>query len=353
MSVVVSNLTKAYAKGGALAVENVSFAAPPGAITALLGPSGAGKSTVLRMIAGLEVADGGSIAIEGQDVSGLPVRRRGVGFVFQSYALFDHLSVRRNIGFGLELRRLGRRAIDARVEELLSMVRLEGLGARYPAQLSGGQRQRVAFARALAVRPRVLLLDEPFGALDARVRHELRQWLHELHHETGLTTLMVTHDQGEALELAEHVVVMFDGRVAQAASPAAIYDEPATPQVAAFVGGANVLSGTVRDGRVEAGTVALRVPEGAQEGDAVHAVVRPHDVKVARLASGAGQVIEARVARLRRVGGQVKLQLTLDGGAQLLVEMPTPQVLALSISEGDHVFVDLQSSRVFVGDYAI
>jgi sulfate transport system ATP-binding protein len=272
--------------------------------------------------------------------------------VFQNYALFDHMTVRDNIAFGLAVRGRPRAEQDARVEELLGMVQLRGLGARFPAQLSGGQRQRVAFARALAVEPRVLLLDEPFGALDARVRHDLREWLHELHEQTGVTTLMVTHDQTEALELAAHVVVMFDGKVAQAAAPSEIYDQPASPQVASFVGGVNVLRGSVKAGRAEAGPVAISAHD-AEDGAEVQAFVRPHDVKLTRPADGSSPVSLAVVERLKRVGGFVKVTLVLPSGERLTVETPKPDLDALGIVEGDRVLVDTLEAKVFVGDYAI
>lgn len=234
MSVQVTGLTKRFMAGGAPAVSAVSFEAPGGAITALLGPSGAGKSTVLRLIAGLEEPEAGEIRIGGEDCSRMQARKRGVGFVSQSYALFEHMTVRRNIGFGLEVRHVPSKERETRVDELLRLIQLEGLGDRHPRQLSGGQRQRVAFARALAIRPKVLLLDEPFGALDARVRHELRDWLYRLHEETHITTLLVTHDQDEAFSVAQLVVVMFDGRVAQIGAPKEICEKPSNWEVAAF-----------------------------------------------------------------------------------------------------------------------
>ncbi|HEX8537829.1 MAG TPA: ATP-binding cassette domain-containing protein, partial [Cystobacter sp.] len=237
MSVIVEHLTRQFTQGGTPAVSDVSFQAPAGAITTLLGPSGAGKSTLLRLIAGLELPDAGRVLIEGVDCTNMPVQQRGIGVVFQSYALFKHMTVRKNLAFGLETRRMPRAEVEARVDEMLELVQLEELGGRYPGQLSGGQRQRVAFARALAIRPKLLLLDEPFGALDSRVRVELREWLQSLHERTGVTTLLVTHDQEEALEISQHVVVMSEGRVAQEGPPEEIYDRPATPYVASFVGG--------------------------------------------------------------------------------------------------------------------
>jgi sulfate transport system ATP-binding protein len=235
MSVVVTDLRRRFTEDGPPAVASVSFIAPTGAITGILGPSGAGKSTVLRLIAGLEEPDAGRVLLHGEDVTDMPVQKRGVGFVFQGYALFGHLSVRENVIFGLRVRRVPRKEAATRADELLHRVQLDGFGDRRPSELSGGQRQRVAFARALAVNPRVLLLDEPFGALDAGVRLELGEWLLRLHHETGLTTLLVTHDQPEAFALAEHLVVLLDGKVAQAGTPAELREHPADGRLEVFL----------------------------------------------------------------------------------------------------------------------
>ncbi len=235
MSVEVRNLARRFTDEGPPALECVSFTAPTGAITAVLGPSGAGKSTVLRIIAGLEEPDAGRVLLSGEDVTETPVQKRGVGFVFQGYALFGHLTIRENVAFGPRVRRVPRREAFAKADELLARVQLEGLGGRRPNELSGGQRQRVAFARALAVNPRVLLLDEPFGALDAGVRLELGEWLLRLHDETGLTTLLVTHDQPEAFALASHLVVLFDGKVAQAGTPAELRGRPVDARLEAFL----------------------------------------------------------------------------------------------------------------------
>ncbi|MBK7861353.1 MAG: ATP-binding cassette domain-containing protein [Archangiaceae bacterium] len=327
MSVEVVSLIRRYSQGGAPAVNDVSFTAPDGMITALLGPSGAGKSTVLRAIAGLETPDSGRILIDGADCVNVRIQDRGVGLVFQSYALFDHLSVRDNIGFGLDVRGRPRAETKARVDELLELIQLKELGARKPQQLSGGQRQRVAFARALAVKPKVLLLDEPFGALDAKVRVELREWLREMHAKTHITTVMVTHDQEEAFEISDHVVVLFGGRVAQAGAPHHIYDHPASTEVAAFIGGANVL--------------------------ASGQVVRPHDVKLSRPAEVADELSLGRVTALRRVGGYVKLTVQLPGGESVEVEKPKAEVDTLALKEGDRVLVDVGTAQLFVGDYAI
>ena len=360
MSLVVRNLTKRFTARGTPAVADVSFSAPDGGITTLLGPSGSGKSTVLRVVAGLEQADAGSVLFGDQDFTSVPAQRRGIGFVFQSYALFKHMNVRRNIAFGLKVRRMPASDIRHRVDELLTLVQLEGLGERYPGQLSGGQRQRVAFARALAISPKLLLLDEPFGALDAQVRVELRDWLRRFHDEQHVTTLLVTHDQEEAMEVSDHVVVMHEGKVAQAGVPQEVYDRPATPFVASFVGGANVLRGHMTDGRATMGggfgsfaVPAIADGRQAPDGTAVNAFVRPHDVTLTKAADGAPDVSVARIERLAWLGGYVKVSLKLSDGAAMTVEMPKPEVDALGLKEGDLVLANLREAKVFVEDYSI
>jgi len=355
--VTVDGLTKRFTARGTPAVAEVSFQAPAGGITTLLGPSGSGKSTVLRIIAGLENPDSGRVLFADRDYTGVPVQARGVGFVFQSYALFKHMTVRKNIAFGLGIRGRSKAAIDQKVDELLALVQLEDYGDRYPAQLSGGQRQRVAFARALAIDPGVLLLDEPFGALDAQVRIELRAWLRKFHDQRHVTTLLVTHDQEEAMEVSDHIVVMSDGRVAQAASPREVYDHPATPFVASFVGGANVLQGTMLDGRLSMDALPAQGASGTPSGAAVHAFVRPHDVKVTKASAGATpdhpHVSLARVERLAWLGAHVKLSLKLRDGLAMTVELPCAEIDTLRIAEGDFVMADLRQAKVFVEDYSI
>jgi len=355
MSVAVRNLTKRFTSRGTPAVADVSFTAPAGRITTLLGPSGSGKSTVLRVVAGLEQPDAGSVFFGEHDQTAVPAQKRGVGFVFQSYALFKHMNVRRNIAFGLAVRRTPKPQMQRKVDELLSLVQLDGLGERFPAQLSGGQRQRVAFARALAIQPKVLLLDEPFGALDAQVRVELRDWLRRFHDQRHVTTLLVTHDQEEAMEVSDHVVVMHEGRVAQAGPPHEVYDRPATPFVASIVGGSNVLTGHMQDGRASVGAFAVPVPasDQAPDGTAVHAFVRPHDVGLTKAGDDAPEVSVARVERIARLGGYVKLSLRLGDGAPMTVEMPRGEVETLGIREGDLVMANLREAKVFVEDYSI
>jgi sulfate transport system ATP-binding protein len=355
MSVIVRNLSKRFGRQGeAAAASGVDFEAPKGRITALLGPSGSGKSTVLRLIAGLEEPDEGRIEIDGVDTTAMPARSRGVGFAFQSYALFDHMTVHDNIGFGLRIRKTARAELDRRVEELLALVQLPGYGARFPAQLSGGQRQRVALARALAIRPKVLLLDEPFGALDARVRVELREWLTQFQTETGVTTILVTHDQEEAFELAGHVVLLQEGKVVQAGSPHDLYDRPATPFVASFLGGANVLRGQMRNGRADIGSIAVDGPAGAENGASVRAFVRPQDIRIEKATEEpVANVQLARVERMTRIGGNVKLAVRLGTGESVTVQMAKTEIDGLGVELGDRVMVDLKEAKVFVEDYTI
>lgn len=357
MTVSVQAITKRFGPtDGAAAVCDASFEARPGEITTLLGPSGSGKSTLLRVVAGLEEPDSGRVFIEGKDVTDISPRNRNVGFVFQGYALFRHMTVFDNVAFGMRIRKRKAPEITERVEELLALVQLPAYGKRFPSELSGGQRQRVALARSLATEPRVLLLDEPFGALDARVRVELREWLLDFQKKTRVTTLMVTHDQEEAFELSERVVVLSEGRVVQVGAPEELYDRPATPFVASFLGGANELRGTVRSGRAEVGSLAVDAPEGTRDGASVHAFVRPHDIRLEKAEKSEEErdgVALARVDRLTRIGAQVKLALELPDGESMTVQMSKAEIDALGIEMGDRVLVDLRDAKVFVEDYAI
>jgi sulfate transport system ATP-binding protein len=358
MSLTVESLTKRFVAGGTPAVSDVSFTAPSRGITALLGPSGSGKSTVLRMIAGLESPDQGRVVFGERDCTAVPTQDRGVGFVFQSYALFKHMNVRRNIAFGMKVRKVPKAQAERKVDELLALVQLDGLGERYPSQLSGGQRQRVAFARALAIEPKILLLDEPFGALDAQVRVELREWLRRFHVQREMTTLLVTHDQEEAMEVSDHVVVMNEGRVAQAGSTDDVYDRPASPFVASFVGGANVLRGHVRGGRITVGAMTVGgdgAPEPAHDADPVHTdvYVRPHDVSLTKVDGDPSAVAAGRVERVVRLGPKVKISVTLSDGAPMTVEMTKLELDALAIGEGDLVMASVRDAKIFVGDYSI
>ncbi len=364
LGIVVRDLEKSF--GTTKVVDKVSFDVPSGELVALLGPSGGGKSTVLRIIAGLEEPDRGEIFLDGVLANGRRVQDRAVGFVFQNYALFRHMTVRKNIAFGLEIRKRPRKEIDAAVDELLALVQLDTLGNRFPAELSGGQRQRVALARALAPRPTLLLLDEPFGALDAKVRVELREWIRKLHKESGITSVFVTHDQEEAMDLADRVVVLHRGKVEQVGTPEEIYDRPATEFVASFVGSINVLKGNVEGGRAALGTLAVHAPPGTGDGARLHAFIRPHDIELrgrvdpdddqdgdTPLADSRPAVATAEIERMARVGFMVKMDLRLADGQALAVELTKDRVAELGLHEGDRVLVNLRDAKVFVQDYAI
>jgi len=320
-----------------------------GRLIGLLGPSGSGKTTLLRIMAGLEAPDSGHILLDGIEATHLPARERGVGFVFQHYALFRHMTVAENIAFGLTVRRKAIRPapteIAHRVDDLLDLVQLTGLAGRYPNQLSGGQRQRVALARALAVEPRLLLLDEPFGALDAQVRKDLRRWLRRLHDERGLTGVFVTHDQEEALEVADEVVVMNRGRIEQIGSPTAVYDTPATPFVYGFLGHATALPCHVTAGRTQIAGVSLSVE--APDGKAM-AFLRPRDVQL--LPPGPTRPAGAVVRQIARVGPQVRLDLLLPDGTLLDAECGRDAFDSLRLEKGTSVALSLRRVDLFVAD---
>lgn len=352
MSIRVDNLTKRYTEKGTPAVQSVTFEAPRGAITALLGPSGAGKSTILRLVAGLEIADGGSVFVADEDLTNIPVQKRGIGFVFQNYALFSHMTIYENVAFGLNVRNKPRGEIKDRVEELLKLVQLEEYARRYPNQISGGQRQRVAFARALAIQPKVLLLDEPFGALDTRVRVELREWLERLHEETHTTTLLVTHDQQEAFEVSQYVVVMHDGRVVQAGTPLDVYDNPTTPEVAQFLG-ASPLRAKIKEGRAEMGALSVNAPTNAREGASAMAYVHSRDVNLTRADDDSSHTSLARIMRIRRAGGLTKVVVEMPEGDLVTLELARDEFDKLQVRDGDRVRVDVRAANVFVLDYQI
>jgi sulfate/thiosulfate transport system ATP-binding protein len=316
MSIAVEGATKRF--GGFTALDNVTIEVPDGALTALLGPSGSGKSTLLRVIAGLERPDLGAVMIGGSDVTRVPAEERGVGFVFQHYAAFKHMTVRGNVAFGLQVRKRPKAEIERRVDELLQLVHLEGFAGRYPAQLSGGQRQRMALARALAVEPRVLLLDEPFGALDATVRKELREWLRRLHDEVHVTTIFVTHDQEEAMDVAEQIVVMRDGHVEQTGSPVELYEHPATEFVMGFVGEVN------RRGAL---------------------FIRPHDVELSHVREPGAE--EAMIDRIVHLGFEVRVALLLADGDRLWAQLSRTQAQELELAQGQIVYARPSRARVF------
>jgi sulfate transport system ATP-binding protein len=316
MAIEVHNVSKQF--GTFTALDDVSISVTDGALTALLGPSGSGKSTLLRIIAGLEEPDWGDVTLGEEVVTGTPARNRGVGFVFQHYAPFKHMTVHDNVAFGLTIRKRPKAEIDERVNELLALVRLDGLAERYPSQLSGGQLQRMALARALAVQPKVLLLDEPFGALDAQVRGELREWLRRLHDEIHVTTIFVTHDQEEAMEVAEQIVVMNAGRIEQVGTPRELYEAPRNEFVMSFIGPVNRLG---------------------------NAFVRPHDIQI--LPEAGGNTTEALVKRIVHLGFEVRVELTLPDGDEVWAQVTRASAQELELAAGQILAVRLPAPRVF------
>ena len=352
MSIQVQNIHKAF--GDFVALGDVSLDFPTGELVALLGPSGCGKTTLLRIIAGLESADSGRVLLDGEDASDTHVRERHVGFVFQHYALFRHMSVFDNVAFGLRMKprsqRPSEKVIRTKVHDLLKLVQLDWLADRFPAQLSGGQRQRIALARALAVEPRVLLLDEPFGALDAKVRKELRRWLRRLHDELHITSIFVTHDQEEALEVADRVVLMDHGKVEQIGTPEEVYRHPATPFVYGFLGAVNHFSGHVDGQSVRVGDEVLRhAAPDLKHGDEVIAFARPHELDIVTDLAGTDGV-PARVSRVLSFGVTARVELDgLNGatGQHFEVELTRERVEALALQEGQTVRLHPQRLRVF------
>jgi sulfate/thiosulfate transport system ATP-binding protein len=351
VSIEVRGVRKAY--GQFVAVNDVSFTVNGGELFALLGPSGSGKTTLLRVIAGLETPDRGTVLLDGEDATERNVRDRAVGFVFQHYALFRHMTVFENIAFGLRVRPRDKRPPNAeitrRVDELLKLVQLDYLSDRYPAQLSGGQRQRVALARALAVEPKVLLLDEPFGALDANVRRELRRWLRRLHDEIRLTSVFVTHDQEEAFELADRVVIMNHGRIEQEGSPDQVLEHPATPFIMNFLGHVNTFRGRVENGKAQFGAFTADPPADAGSAASVSAYARPHELDISRTDTGGG--LWTTVHQVNRAGGLVRLELRAVGDDQpVQVEIARETFADLALAPGDRAYVTPRRFRVFVDD---
>ena len=316
MAIVARNVTKRF--GDFTALEDASIEVPSGSLTALLGPSGSGKSTLLRVIAGLETPETGTVELDGVDVSGQAARKRGVGFVFQHYAAFKHMTVRENVAFGLKVRKRPRAEVKKRVDELLELVQIAGWADNYPAQLSGGQRQRMALARALAVEPKVLLLDEPFGALDARVRKDLRAWLRRLHDEMHVTTIFVTHDQEEAMDIADQIVLMNHGRIEQVGEPRELYEEPANEFVMTFVGPVNRLG---------------------------ESFVRPHDLELRDEPNG--ETTAGRVERIVHLGFEVRVELRLEDGRELWAQVTRDEAEELALAPGGEVFVRPRRAKVF------
>ena len=348
MSIELVGITKKF--GDFTALENVSITVPDGELTALLGPSGSGKTTLLRIIAGLETPSSGSVLFEGKEATDRQASERRVGFVFQHYALFRHLNVFENVAFGLRVKARDKRpdnaSIRAQVMELLRLVQLDRMADRQPSQLSGGQRQRVALARALAVQPKILLLDEPFGALDAQVRQELRRWLRRLHDEIGITSVFVTHDQEEALEVADQVVVLREGQVEQTGTPEEVYEHPATPFVYHFLGNVNLFHGRVEGNKAHLGEFTLDAPP-EMGGTSVAAYARPHLLEIDHEEPAGRPHFRARIEHLNPAGAVVKVELVTSSGDPVRVEMPHERYTQLGLKRGMSVFVSIKDMKIF------
>ena len=347
MSIQVRNIHKSF--GNFTALGDVSLDFPSGELVALLGPSGCGKTTLLRIIAGLETADAGEVLLDGENASDTHVRERQVGFVFQHYALFRHMTVFENVAFGLRVKprklRPSETEIKRRVHELLSLVQLDWLADRFPPQLSGGQRQLIALARALAVEPRVLLLDEPFGALDAKVRKELRRWLRRLHDELHITSVFVTHDQEEALEVADRVVLMDHGRVEQVGTPLEVYERPATPFVYGFLGAVNRFEGHASSGMLQIGEHQLGIGQTSPQSGLVQAYARPHELQILTAADAQG--LAATVSRVLSFGAAARVELTGPDGQHLEAELSREQSLQLNLQSGQRVHLNASRLSLF------
>ncbi|MEX0586900.1 MAG: sulfate/molybdate ABC transporter ATP-binding protein [Pirellulales bacterium] len=363
MSIEVRNISKTF--GAYKALDDVNLTIRDGELLALLGPSGSGKTTLLRIIAGLEVPDpnpDSEIRFHQENVAERTVGERKVGFVFQHYALFRHMTVFENIAFGLRVRprnvRPPRAAIRDKVQSLLKLIQLENMGNRYPSQLSGGQRQRVALARALAIEPKVLLLDEPFGALDAKVRKGLRDWLRRLHEEIHVTSVLVTHDQEEALEVADRVVVMNQARIEQVGPPAEVFHQPASEFVMEFLGQVNVFHGRIQDGRAVVGDVAFdaagytRAAGDGAEGQTATVYVRPHEIDIERAPNGT-PALAARVTRINPAGSVARIGLLTEDGNDIHVDLSLERFAELDLKIGEQVFVAPKRVRVFMPEYVI
>ncbi len=358
MAIEVRNISKSFGRFSAL--RDVTLEVKDGELLALLGPSGSGKTTLLRIIAGLESPDSdpaGTVLFEGQDVTSQHAGERRVGFVFQHYALFRNMTVFENIAFGLRVRPRSRRPskehIRDRVRELLKLIHLEGMADRYPSQLSGGQRQRVALARALAIEPKVLLLDEPFGALDAKVRQGLRRWLRRLHDEVHVTSLLVTHDQDEALEVADRVVIMNQGRIEQAGTPEEVFHHPASEFVMDFIGGVNLFHGRIDKGKAVFGSLVFDHSKSAgPDGQSARLFVRPYDLDIHHEQNGK-PCLRAKVERVQSAGPHVRVELLAETGESVTVEMSHAEYRDTHVAAGDSVYVSLRDARIFMEDYTI
>lgn len=357
MSIEIQGIVKKF--GDFTALKEISLKVETGELVALLGPSGSGKTTLLRIIAGLEVPNAGKILFYGNDIADQKAGERRVGFVFQHYALFRHMTVFENVAFGLNVRpsrfRPSKEDIKAKVFELLKLVRLEGMALRYPSQLSGGQRQRVALARALAIEPKMLLLDEPFGSLDAKVRKELRQWIRELHDKLYMTSVFVTHDQEEALEVANRIVVMNEGRIEQIGTPDEVYHHPASPFVSHFLGSVNLFHCRLEGGKIFFGGTPLEVPEAAvgQGGRNATVYIRPHLLDIEYSAPANGNYFQAKVKSINAAGPLVKVELTTEWGALVQVEISHERYQHLGLKKDAAVFAIPKEVQVFTEDYSI
>jgi len=352
MSITIQNVSKSF--GNFKALQNISLDIASGELIALLGPSGSGKTSLLRIIAGLEGLDEGVILFDGQNITNINPKERNVGFVFQHYALFRHMTVFDNVAYGLKVRprksRPSKEAIKQKVMELLQLVKLENFADRYPSQLSGGQRQRVALARALAVEPKVLLLDEPFGALDAKVRKELRRWLRKLHDEYHITSIFVTHDQEEALDVADRIIVMNGGIIEQIGSPEEVYDNPASPFVYDFLGNVNLFKGRLHNGKLTYGQFEINLSEdlhGTTHDEAV-GYARPHDISIEK-EKHTDDTVAATITHIHLVGPTAQIELRrLDSDEYLEAELQKEQYRALAIQKGDTVYVRPKQLKVFI-----
>jgi sulfate transport system ATP-binding protein len=350
MQISIRNVVKRFE--GTQALNSVSLEVPDGELVALLGPSGCGKTTLLRIIAGLETPDEGEVLFGDTDSADLNVRDRGVGFVFQHYALFKHMTVKENIAFPLMIQKRSKAEIEARVNELLDLIQLHGIGKRFPSQLSGGQKQRVALARALAARPQVMLLDEPFGALDAQVRQDLRRWLRNLHDELKMTSVFVTHDQDEAFEVADRVVIMNRGRVEQIGSPEEIFHHPANGFVMHFLGNVNIFHSRTEHGTGPGHLDLVQPGPAPAESGATAVYVRPHELTLYKEREGFN-AIEGRLIHVRTIGLSVRVSLATGNGPEIQIELPEIEFQSLGLRKGDTAFAVPKGSKVFKDDYSI
>lgn len=350
MGIQIQKVSKSF--GSFQALKDISVDIKSGELIALLGPSGSGKTTLLRILAGLEGLDEGAILFDGENITNVSPKERKVGFVFQHYALFRHMTVFENVAYGLKVRprktRPSKQEIEKKVNDLLKLVKLENFQDRYPSQLSGGQRQRVALARALAVEPKVLLLDEPFGALDAKVRKELRRWLRQLHNEFHVTSIFVTHDQEEALDVADRIIVMNNGKIEQIGTPDEVYENPRTPFVYDFLGNVNIFRGRLHNGKLQQGQFEINAPHYLDSHDEAVGYVRPHDIQIEKEQVN-HETVAAKITFVHIVGPTARIELQReDTGEYLEAELPKEQYKALNIKKDDIVYVRPKQLKVFI-----